>query len=53
MSINDLIHTNAHNAYEQGVKTERERILAIIDNYKGKPDFTYANLISLIQAAQK
>lgn len=30
MSINDLIHTNAHNAFEQGVKTERERIIKLL-----------------------
>ena len=32
MSINDLIHTNAHNAYEQGVKTERERIIKLLES---------------------
>lgn len=53
MSINDLIHTNARLAYDQGIKAEQERILNIIDNYRGKPDFTLANLISLIKAAQK
>ena len=31
MSINDLIHTNAHNAFEQGVKTERERIVKLLE----------------------
>ena len=25
--LQDLIHTNAHNAYEIGVRTERERIV--------------------------
>jgi hypothetical protein len=25
--LQDLIHTNAHNAYEIGVRTERERII--------------------------
>lgn len=32
MSINDLIHTNAHNAFEQGVKTERERIIKLLES---------------------
>ena len=27
--LQDLIHTNAHNAYEIGVKTERERIIKL------------------------
>lgn len=27
--LQDLIHTNAHNAYEIGVRTERERIVSI------------------------
>ena len=27
--LQDLIHTNAHNAYEIGVRTERERIIQI------------------------
>jgi hypothetical protein len=27
--LQDLIHTNAHNAYEIGSRTERERITAI------------------------
>ena len=31
MSINDLIHTNAHNAFEQGVKTERQRIVELLE----------------------
>ena len=31
MSINDLIHTNAHNAFEQGKKTEQERIIELWD----------------------
>jgi len=28
--LQDLIHTNAHNAYEIGVRTERERIIKIL-----------------------
>jgi hypothetical protein len=28
--LNDLIHTNAHNAYAIGVKTEQERIINLI-----------------------
>jgi hypothetical protein len=28
--LNDLIHTNAHNAYAIGVKTERERIIQLL-----------------------
>ena len=29
--LQDLIHTNAHNAYEIGVKTERERIIKLLE----------------------
>ena len=29
--LQDLIHTNAHNAYEIGVRTERERIIKLIE----------------------
>lgn len=32
MTINDLIHTNAHNAFEQGVKTERQRIIELLES---------------------
>jgi len=28
--LNDLIHTNAHNAYAIGVKTEQERIVKLL-----------------------
>jgi hypothetical protein len=49
--LNDLIHTNAHRAYEQGVQRERERITKIIQDY-GSKDFT-AELIALINGEQK
>jgi len=29
--LNDLIHTNAHRAYEQGVQRERERIIKLLE----------------------
>jgi hypothetical protein len=29
--LNDLIHTNAHNAYAIGVRTERERIIKLLE----------------------
>ncbi len=28
--LQDLIHTNAHNAYEIGIRTERERISELL-----------------------
>jgi hypothetical protein len=31
--LQDLIHTNAHNAYEIGVRTERERIIKLLDSW--------------------
>lgn len=36
-----------------GADRERERILTIIANYRNKPSFGYANLISLIKGEQK
>ena len=30
--LQDLIHTNAHNAFEIGVKTERERIIKTFES---------------------
>jgi hypothetical protein len=35
--------------YQAGALDERERILAVIDKYRNKPDFGYADLISLIE----
>ncbi len=32
--LQDLIHTNAHNAYAIGIKTERERIVNLVTNTK-------------------
>ena len=32
--INDLIHTNARVAFQQGEKTERNRILDIVSSYQ-------------------
>jgi hypothetical protein len=29
--LQDLIHTNAHNAFEIGVRTERERIIKLLN----------------------
>ncbi len=29
--LQELIHTNAHNAYEIGVRTERERIVRLLE----------------------
>ncbi len=36
--LQDLIHTNAHNAYEIGVKTERERIIKLLEERVAKLD---------------
>jgi hypothetical protein len=30
--LQDLIHTNAHNAFGIGVRTERERIIKLLDS---------------------
>ena len=31
-NLNDLIHTNAYNAFGIGVKTERDRILKVLED---------------------
>jgi hypothetical protein len=49
--LQDLIHTNATIAFNQGVDRERERIVKIIQNY-GSEDIT-AELIELIKEEQK
>lgn len=36
------------NNYADAVAGERERIKNLIKEYRGKPDFTFANLISVI-----
>lgn len=46
MSINDLIHTNAHNAFEQGVKTEQERIIKLLEDYLHKLLFNHGLVIN-------
>ena len=33
-NLNDLIHTNAVNAFHQGERTERNRILEIMSTYQ-------------------
>jgi hypothetical protein len=56
--LNDLIHTNAHRAYDQGVTRERERVIALLTEVKTtwkKPTgFNYVSelerLIDLIAA---
>ena len=49
--LNDLIHTNAQRAYEQGIVREQERIVKIIKEY-GSQDFT-SGLIEVIKGEQK
>jgi hypothetical protein len=47
--LNDLIHTNARNAFDQGVKTERERIIKLLEQ---DPDNNYYAL-RVIKGEQK
>lgn len=55
--LNDLIHTNAVNAFENGVKTEQQRIVTLLTEVRNtwsKPtSFNYLNeldnLIALIK----
>lgn len=58
--LQDLIHTNAHNAYEIGVRTERERIIELLDNQVCTDDFCIHDscvhtleIIELIQEESK
>jgi hypothetical protein len=37
--LQDLIHTNAHNAFGIGVKTERERIIKLLEAKDCGDDF--------------
>lgn len=65
MSINDLIHTNAHNAFEQGKQTEQERIIKLIESLgcqfdgiehdcgKALGNITAEHIIALIKGEQK
>ena len=60
--LNELIHTNAHRAYEQGVQRERERIIKLAGdrvcfNHKNGCDhadcYSLSDLIRLIKGEQK
>ena len=58
--LQDLIHTNAHNAFAIGVKTERERIIELLDDRVCTDDFCnhdscvyYLEIIELIQEETK
>lgn len=47
-SLQEVIASNAVRAFNSGVKHEHDRIVKIINQYSGKPDFTMANLLYLI-----
>ena len=49
--LNDLIHTNATIAYNQGVERERERIIKILMDYG--PHLTTSGLMELIRGEEK
>jgi len=51
--LQDLIHTNAHNAYEIGVRTERERIIKLVTDSKTINNDQRYFLLSAIKGAQK
>jgi hypothetical protein len=58
--LNDLIHTNAHNAFEVGARTERERILQeldellkTLDNKAMHTDYGLANTLRELVTARK
>ena len=50
--MTDLFETEWDIAYMAGKDNERERILNIIKKYSGKPDFTFNNLVYLIESVQ-
>ena len=41
--IQELIHTNAHNAFGIGVKTERERIIKLLQPFTEHIDSCYVS----------
>ncbi len=47
-SLQEVIASNAVRAFNSGVKHEHDRIVKIINQYSGKPDFTMANLLYFI-----
>jgi hypothetical protein len=53
--LQDLIHKNAHNAYEIGVKTERQRIIELLDSLDiqftdlDDPDYIVGDALDLIE----
>ena len=49
--LNDLIHTNATIAFNQGVERERERIIKILMDYA--PHLTTSGLMALIRGEEK
>ena len=61
-NLNDLIHTNAHNAFGIGVKTEQERIIKLAqarvcfshaDGCDHGACHALAELVELIKGARK
>jgi len=52
--LQELIHTNAHNAYEIGVRTENERIITLLEDEKRKCELAglFANGNELRQQLQ-
>jgi hypothetical protein len=50
--LNDLIHTNAHNAFGIGVRTEQERIIKLLEEF-GWVDMRADDLVALIKGEQK
>ena len=50
--LNDLIHTNAVIAFQQGEQRERERIIKLLEQVMATSPLT-ADLIELIKGEQK
>jgi hypothetical protein len=51
--MQDLIHTNAHNAFGIGLKTERERIIKLVNDCKIINTDQKYFLLALIKEEQK
>ena len=49
--LNDLIHTNAAIAFNQGAQREQERIIKILMDYA--PHLTTSGLMALIKGEEK
>lgn len=53
IDLKETLVATAVESFNEGVRTERERILQIIQEYRHKPSLTFDSLISLIKGGQE